>query len=149
MGNWGETWLIMVVSLNRSLVALPTSSVVIVSTYYISGTIFSAVVGMSTFDLFASFGGGGAVALFLVGALLCFCGVWIVSSGRDGEDGECRQEAEAEAEGGGNNAGRTFSTAKTIPAADEDDRDRADFFQEPLLSGRVEQSLLGYATQGR
>lgn len=146
LGAWAAVCeLIMVASLNRSLVALPKSSVVIISTYYISSTIFSSVVGMSTFDLFASFGGGGAVALFLFGALLCIIGVWIVSSGRDGEGEECREEAQGEGEG---YAARTFSTAKTIPAADEDDRDRADFFQAPLLSGRVEQSL-AYATQGR
>ena len=72
--------LIMIASLDRSLVALPKCSVIIISTYYISSTIFSSVVGLSTFNLFSKFGSPLEVILFVIGGLFCFAGVWIVSS---------------------------------------------------------------------
>ena len=142
LGVWAAMCeLVMIASLNRSLVELPKSSVVIISTYYISSTIFSSVVGMSTFDLFASFDGGSAVILFVLGLLLCFLGVWIVSSGRDdGGDGDNLQNVEDQ-----DAKRRTFSSAKTIPA-EENNRDPDVLFQEPLLSGSV--TSLGYATAG-
>ena len=51
---------------------------------------------MSTFDLFPSFRHSEDVALFVFGSILCFPGVWIVSSGRDDSDDNYGSDRESD-----------------------------------------------------
>ena len=68
----------LIVTLNTGMVRLPRSSVAIVSTYYISSTVFTSLMGLATFDLFSSFD-AASLATFIAGTVLCFLGVFVVA----------------------------------------------------------------------
>ena len=80
----GAAEVLLVLSLNTGMVRLPLSGVVIVSTYYISATVITQLMGLATFDLFLHFSGSSA-AQFLVGLIMCLGGVVVISN-RKGQE---------------------------------------------------------------
>ena len=75
----GTFELMLVGSLNIGMSELKHSSVIIVSTYYVSTTIFSSIMGLVTFQLY-SFMDVVSWCEFSTGMLLCLMGVSMVSS---------------------------------------------------------------------
>lgn len=127
LGCWGVgAEIILVTSLNVGMVALPTSSVVIVSTYYISSTIISSILGLSVFELWGQFQEWQTGVGFVFGMLLCFLGVYVVAYQEDLEEEEMESNRMERIDTEG-------STRESLLMADEKEDDRSFYDPFPLL----------------